>query len=492
VHLRGPEPFELKSQVEKLEVSFPELRWQNDKPFTVALANHRLTISPFQLQGPSTQFRFQGAVVLSPPTAVDLAAQGKINASLLRVFDPALQTAGHFDAELQVRGTVAQPSLYGSLHVHDVGLVYPGLPLRLTGLNGDIRLEGDSLLIQSLNAASGPSSVGISGSMTLSGTPRYNLRVDLSRVRVEYPPQFTSVLTGSVRLAGTPSAGIANGDVTVAQMFVSPDFNILNWISQLESQTAAALPGGTSSFASAVRLDIRVASAPVVTIESRDLNVVASIDLTLRGTAEDPVAFGSTHIESGQAVLRQTTYTVSRGDIAMVNPARTQATLDLEAKTRIQRYDITLKVTGPADRPNVLYRSDPPLTTPEILALLAFGYTSQDQLIGTNARSTIGTQGASALLSQALSSQTSSRITRLFGLSRISVDPNPSSLGGARLTVEERLTRDFAITYVTTTGTIQERIIQVEWDLTDTMSLLGVRDQNGVYGVELDFRKRFK
>jgi translocation and assembly module TamB len=489
---RGSAPVQFKSQVEKLEVSFPELRWQNDKPFTIGLENRRLTISPFHLQGPSTQFQLQGAAVFSQPTAVDLTAQGEINASLLRVLEPALQTAGYFDAELRVRGTVGQPSLYGSLHVHDVGLAYPGVPLRLAGLNGDIRLEGDHLAIQSLNAVSGPSSVSISGSMTLSGTPRYNLRADLSHVRVQYPPQFTSVLSGSVRFSGTPSAGVANGDVTVTQMFVSENFNILNWISQLASQTSAALPSGPSPLASAMRLDVHVATAPVVTIESRDLNVVAAIDLALRGTLADPVAFGSAHIESGQAVLRQTTYTISRGDITLANPSRTQPTLDLEAKTRIQRYDITLKVTGPADRPSVLYRSDPPLTTPEILALLAFGYTSQDQLIGTSGSSTIGTQGASALLSQALSSQASSRITRLFGLSRVSIDPNPSSLGGARLTVEERLTRDFAITYVTTTGTVQERIIQVEWDLTDAMSLLGVRDQNGVYGLELDFRKRFK
>jgi translocation and assembly module TamB len=170
----------------------------------------------------------------------------------------------------------------------------------------------------------------------------------------------------------------------------------------------------------------------------------------------------------------------------------TEPVLDLEAKTRIQRYDLTLRVTGPADHPNISYRSDPPLSTPSILALLAFGYTSQDQLIAGNGRSGFGTQGASALLSQALSSQTSSRITRLFGLSRISIDPSPSSIGGTRVTIEEQLRRDFTITYVTTTGTTQERITQIEWNISETMSLLGVRDQNGVYGLELDFRRRFK
>jgi len=183
---------------------------------------------------------------------------------------------------------------------------------------------------------------------------------------------------------------------------------------------------------------------------------------------------------------------LSHGDVIMANPLRTEPVLDLEATTRIQRYDLVLRITGPADRPNISYRSDPPLSTPSILALLAFGYSTQDQLIANTGRSSFGTQGASALLSQALSSEKSSRVTRLFGLSRISIDPNPVSTGGTHVTVEERLTRDFTITYVTTTGGIVQRIIRVEWDLSDSMSLLGIRDQNGVYGFELDFRRRFK
>ena len=489
--VRGNEPLHLKSSVQRLEASFAELKWRNDRPFEITLAHRQLTITPFQMQGPSTLFQFQGTANLASPSALNLSANGEIESAFLHVFDSAILTTGHFDVKLNVKGSVSEPSVYGTLHVDQVSLGYPGVPIRLVGLNGDVDLLGDRLQVRSLHAESGPASVSITGSVTLSGTPRSNLRVELHHLRVAYPVQFTSVLSGAVHLTGSPSAGLLSGDLAVEQMFVADNFNILSWTSQLESQSsiAAASP---AALPSGIRLDVHLASSPAVSVESHDFSAVAAIDVSLRGSLSDPVAFGSVHIQSGQAVLRQNTYKLSRGDITMANPRQTEPVLDLEATTRIDRYDLTLRVTGPADRPNISYRSDPPLSTPNILALLAFGYSSQDQLIAPTGRSAFGTQSASVLLSQALSNQTTSRITRLFGLSHIGIDPNPSSVGGTRVTVVERLAHDFTVTYVTTTGGVYERIIQLEWDVTNNMSLLGVRDQNGVYGLELDFRRRFK
>jgi len=488
---RAATPLRLKGTVQKLEASFAELKWQNDHPFEITMADRQLTIGPFQMQGPSTLFQFQGTASLATPSALDLTANGQIESAFLHVFDSSILTTGHFDVKLSVKGSVSQPSVFGTLHVDQVSLGYPGIPMRLTGLNGDVDLLGDRLEVRSLHAESGPASVNITGSVTLAGTPRSNLRAELHHIRVDYPVQFTSVLSGAVHLTGSASAGVLSGDLTVEQMFVSNNFNILNWASQLQSQSsiAAATP---AVLPSGVRFDIHLVSAPTVSVESHDFNAVAAIDMALRGTLTNPVGFGSIHIQSGQAELRQTTYTLSRGDITMANPLETEPVLDLQATTRIDRYDLTLRVTGPADRPNISYRSDPPLSTPSILALLAFGYSSQDQILEATGRSAFGTESASVLLSQALSTQTTSRITRLFGVSRIGIDPNPSSVGGSRVTVVERLGNNFTVTYVTTTGGVYQRIVQMEWDVTNRMSVLAVRDQNGVYGFELDFRRRFK
>jgi translocation and assembly module TamB len=489
--LSGTGPRHVKSEVQSVKVSFAGLQWRNDHPFDISLDEPHFEITSFDLQGPSTEFRFQGTGDLGPIPVLNLRADGQIDSQFLHVFDPALQTTGRFGVQVQVQGSFRQPLLYGSLHMDEVSIGYPGLPLRLAGLNGDVDLQGDRLTVRSLRAQTGPASVTITGSATLSGTPRYSLQADFSHMRVAYPVQFTSVISGAARLSGTKGAGVLTGDLTVEQMFVSENFNVLNWAAALATGPASTLEN-PSPLSSGVRMDVHVTSSPTVSVDSHDLSAVAAIDLSLRGTLADPVVFGNVHIQSGQAVLRQTSYKLTHGDVIMANPLRTEPTLDLEATTRIERYELVLRITGPADRPRISYRSDPPLSTPGILALLAFGYSTQDQLIANTGRSSFSTEGASALLSQALSSQKSSRVTRLFGLSRISIDPSPVSTGGTQVTVEERLAPDLAITYVTTTGGVLERIIRVEWDVSDTVSVLGIRDQNGVYGFELDFRRRFK
>jgi translocation and assembly module TamB len=103
--------------------------------------------------------------------------------------------------------------------------------------------------------------------------------------------------------------------------------------------------------------------------------------------------------------------------------------------------------------------------------------------------------GASALLSEALSSQVTGRIQHLFGVSRIKIDPNvgvPGFGSGARVTVEQQVTRDLTLTYVTNTSSSQYRIIQFELAVSDNVSVLGIRDQNGIFGLEFRFRHRFK
>jgi translocation and assembly module TamB len=142
----------------------------------------------------------------------------------------------------------------------------------------------------------------------------------------------------------------------------------------------------------------------------------------------------------------------------------------------------------------IAYRTDPPLPTSDILSLLALGYVrNTGELVSTN--QSFSNLGATALLSEALSSQTTSRIQRLFGVSRIKIDPNvgdPANISGTRVTIEQQVSRDFIITYATNTGSTQQRVIQFEWALSDRISLIGVRDQNGIFGVEVIIRRRFK
>jgi translocation and assembly module TamB len=494
--LKTPRALVANSQVRTLEISFPDLSWKNQNPVDLRYENRTLTTSRFHLQGPSTDLEVEGSIRFGAQAALSVVAQGSADATLLSLIDPALQASGRSEIKARVTGTPSQPRVNGVISVQDVSLGYSNLPFRLTDLTGDIALDGERATLRSLKGSSGGGSVTLSGFATLAGTQRYDARMDLENVRVQYPRDFTSALGGSLRFIGTADRGQITGELSVRQLFASNQFNLITHFGETGGPGSGLTPGIPSPFASNIRLNVQVSSSPAVRLETRDLRLVADVDLRILGTLANPVEVGSIHILGGEAVFRGNRYTINRGDISMTNPFRTERTLDLEVQTRVQRYDLTAEISGPLDRLKVTYRSDPPLPTADVLSLLALGFSSQQQEMSTSAGQPLPTVGASALLSEALSSQISGRIQQLFGVSRIKIEPNVGGLGattgGARITVEQRVTRDLTITYVTTTDSSQRRIIQVEWILNDKVSLMGVRDQNGIIGGELRFRQRFK
>jgi translocation and assembly module TamB len=86
-----------------------------------------------------------------------------------------------------------------------------------------------------------------------------------------------------------------------------------------------------------------------------------------------------------------------------------------------------------------------------------------------------------------------SRLQKLFGVSRIKIDPN---VGGsqtgtnARLTMEQTVSNRVTLTYITNLAQSAQQIIRFEYFLTPRLSIVGIRDQNGVVSFDLFVRRR--
>jgi translocation and assembly module TamB len=219
-------------------------------------------------------------------------------------------------------------------------------------------------------------------------------------------------------------------------------------------------------------------------------------NLRLRGTWEHPILLGHIHLLNGEMSFRGNQYTISRGDINFANPLRMDPVLNVEATTTIRQYEVTLDFTGPASRLTLAYRSDPPLPSNDIIELLALGQTSEESAQRTLTGQNTGL-GASALLSEAISSQLGGRIQRLFGISHFSVGPSVAALNTqqssiASVTVEQQVTRGLVVTYITDVTTTQYQIIQIEYTVNREFSVLALRDENGTFGLDVVRKTRFK
>jgi translocation and assembly module TamB len=110
-------------------------------------------------------------------------------------------------------------------------------------------------------------------------------------------------------------------------------------------------------------------------------------------------------------------------------------------------------------------------------------------------QTTLSESDENALLGQALNATVSSRVQRLFGVSRIKIDPQvggPDNNANARLTIEQQVSNKITITYITNLSQSAQQIIQLEWNITRDLSLQGSRDQTGVLGFDVKIRQRKK
>jgi translocation and assembly module TamB len=148
----------------------------------------------------------------------------------------------------------------------------------------------------------------------------------------------------------------------------------------------------------------------------------------------------------------------------------------------------------------VNYRSDPPLQFSDIVALLATGRApSTDPAVlarQTGAAQSWQQAGASALVGQALSSPGGSgRLERFFGVSKIKIDPLLTGVDSnpqARLTIEQQVTQDVTLTYLTNLTRTNSTFVRVEWSLNREWSVITVREETSAFGADLQFKKRFK
>jgi translocation and assembly module TamB len=147
---------------------------------------------------------------------------------------------------------------------------------------------------------------------------------------------------------------------------------------------------------------------------------------------------------------------------------------------------------------NVTYRSDPPLPFSDIVALLATGRTptSDLSLAARESGSAQGWQqlGASALVGQAIANPVAGRLQRFFGVSRIKIDPQLTGVENpqARLTLEQQVTPDITFTYITNVTRSNPQVVRIEWALSRIWSVVAIRDESGIFGLDFYYKKRLK
>ena len=205
---------------------------------------------------------------------------------------------------------------------------------------------------------------------------------------------------------------------------------------------------------------------------------------------------GHISITEGSATFAGTHYELQHGDIYFSNPVRIEPTIDLLASAHVDNYDVQIGLSGTTAKLQPTFRSEPPLSEQDIFQLLAVGRTQEEQQIYSQQQTQAGVNSAAdSLLGGALNATLSSRINKLFGGGSVKIDPTFVSGSGnatARITVQQQVSKNGTVMYATNVNSTAQQLIQGQYNLTPDLSVLAVRDEQGVVSFIVRLHRRYR
>jgi translocation and assembly module TamB len=456
------------------------------EPIRADFVNSVLTLQRSAIRGTGTDLQFQGTIPTNSAAPASLLLLGTVDLSLAQLFDPDLSSSGQLRFNINSYGQRNDPNVQGNIQIVNASFASGAVPIGLQNGNGTLTLTKNRLNVTEFTGTMGGGKVRASGGVVYRPAMQFDLGLSADGIRLLYPDGVRTALSSNLVLTGSTQAALLRGQVRIDQLSFLPDFDLMDFAGQF---SGSSTPPPAQGFSQNLQLDIGVQSTSGINLVSRELSLQGAANLHVRGTAAEPVILGRVNLNSGDLIFRGNRYLLQGGAIDFVNPSRTQPVVDLGVNTTIQQYNIQMRFWGPADHLHTTYASDPALPPADIINLIALGKTIEAKNAEQPQPASLGAQ---SLIASQVSSQVTSRLEKVAGLSQLSVDPVLGGTGrnpGARVTIQQRATSKMFVTFSTDVTSTQRQAIKLEYQFTPRVSVNAVRDQNGGFGFDTRIRK---
>ena len=481
--LKNKAAIEAHVVIPTLSATYQSLQVANSKPIRLDYANSVIVVQPSEITGTETSLKFQGRIPVDGIQSVNVSAKGSVDLRILQIVSSDIKSSGTLDLDVNTQGTSAHPIVKGQVQLKNASLSSPSAPLGLSHANGVFDVGTEQVRITQFSGQVGGGQISAGGTVTYRPQIQFNTALQAKSVRLLYPEGLRTVLSSDVNLTGTTSDATLAGQVLVDSLSFTPDFDLANFLSQF---TGTSVPPAEETFADNVKLNVSVQSTDELSATSSEFSIEGQANLRVIGTAADPVIIGRADLNSGDVFFLNNRYQIQRGIITFNDPNQTSPTVNLSVNTSIQQYNLTINVSGPIEKLQTSYVSDPPLSTVDIINLIARGQTTE-QADTTNL-------SANSLLAQGVASRLSSGVQKLAGLSSLSIDPLLSGNNGnpsARIALQQRVTKNFFFTFSTDVTQPQNEIVEGDYQLNKRWSVSAARNASGGVSVDGKFHTNF-
>ncbi len=513
--LYNPDALRIDTNVEAVNVQLLDYRLRNQSPIRLSVERQVLQVDALKMVGEDTEIDLSGSVNLNDQS-VALQANGAANLAVLQGFLPDIRSSGRAEVTARISGTVSAPVVAGNALLTNGRMRQLSFPNALEEVNGIATFDAAGLRIDGITARLGGGQVRFGGRVGMAGyqLSEFDITATGQDMALRYPEGMRSLVDAELALQGPATAPIVTGTVNVKSANWSRGFGSTTALFSGLTGGDAALPAveGQVAATSNVRFDVRLIAPATLRIDNDQARVVASADLTMRGTLDRPLLFGHAEIDRGEVEFEGRRYLVTRGSLDFANASRIQPFFDIEAETRVrvpgQTYRVTMRMAGTTERLQPQFTSDPPLQTLDILTLLfsdqaPSGDVELAALQRPNEREQRLVEArATRALTGALSAEVGRVVEQTFGVDTFQItpllsDPNQQSAilnvnPTARVTIGKRISNRIFLTYARSlSSSTRDQIILLEFDESESMSWVLSQNEDRTYALEVRKRHSF-
>ncbi len=422
--------------------------YSQDGPGRVRIEHGVAIVESFVVVGPDSRIQVSGQADLSGE-AIDVLVEGTASMSIVDAL-VAPRVGGWADIELHVGGSIPAPVLDGSVALRDVSAVSPTARLVLADLNGSATFRPGAVESVDVRGQLNGGTITLTGKFPLEQTKTDGSLAIVARdIFVEYPQGLKNRISAELVLAGNLDAPRLSGTTT---LLTDPYRESLPRMAQLLaafSQPAGPPGGGAdgegSGLIGRLSLDVAVVAAAPLRLDNSLGRIEAFPRVRVVGTGLAPALSGGVEIfDGGRIYLQSRTYTLTDSRMDFFPEDGAVPRIQLHGITQVGEYEVTLRISGPADALELNLSSDPPLPERDLQGLLLTGQTSDGAGLS-------GDSGAFAVT--ALSSDLLGMAGQALGLDSVRIGSESFELVSSdvepttRLTVSKTLLSRFELIY---------------------------------------------
>lgn len=491
-------------RVPQLEFRLGERTLRSLEPVTATLDAAGVRIESFYLGRPGSddELFVAGRIGAGDDPALDLNVQASLDAAWLRPFAAGLDLDGRIAALGRVGGTLSRPQVNGQADLADGRFLPPAIPNSVEHLRALVWFYPETVVLDRLDAAFAGGTVTASGRVDLAAAQRplgYRFEAAARNIAPRWPAGWQLRGDADLSLASTAEGRQLRGEVRLDRIWYLQDIDLspAQLVQRMLARNRVEV-AVTDEPLLTTALGIVVRGPDALRVRNNLARLSGDADLVVRGTLARPVVFGQVALEpGGTATYGGNVYTLERGTINFANPSRIEPLLDVVARTRVSEYAVVVNLSGSLERLTTSFSSDPPLPDLDILGLLTTGAPTEGGVLsdlapepGAPSRESVA---AGALLYGQAAALLTERVGKLFGFDRVQVRPLTAgdTLSTAAITVGKRISRQVYVTYSLDPASTAQQVLQVEWRLSDQLTLVLTQNGNESYSMDARWESRF-